>query len=556
MRHHAHDRAVAEPEGRGARVLWVACAVCALISAGSRPEPVRPGAVGMRPVISPTNAYEGAAGIQIRSTHGGALWVADGVRASMQHHARGVVQLVPAPDHRHSAQLTSFPSAVQWRPPKPGLPSASIMRMVQVDDVGRPGPLHMHTTLFTDHGDLPVVSLLMDDAALLDPDTGIHVIGHAVMHPNDRMLDLFEGDGRWWKYPGNYQFRGRAWQRGAQVQILDPQGDEIVQVPTGVRIHGNITRGFPQKAFRLVLQDPLSSDLFGDGPGTEVLVLRAAGNDQPKAMLRDPLIQGLCDGLPLEVTRSMPCVVYVNGAYWGVYHLQQRIDEKELARRYGLAEKHVAMLEVEDDMLHGDPTEVGRFRTFVETLEAWDGRTAEGLAQARAGMDVDAFLTYMAVLLMVGNQDWPYHNVKFWRYTGTKGNGRPLDGRWNFILGDTDLALGAHASPQEDMLAVVQRNARWPVAAVFMALMRSPEVKQQFTARVAELHHGTLAKARMHAHLDSMTHRMAPEMQRHTARWRKPADHHAWAAEVGHVRRFVTQRQGTIDQWLGIEGMR
>lgn len=551
MREEGPDSRTRRTSGGGPFGLAAAMASVALIAAAARTDAVRPGILGNAPLVTPANAYASSSGLQVHAAQGGQVWLADGVRCRLESKAAGPVHVTPRPDHRQTGSLVSMPSAVQWRPPAPGQPSAHVLSMVEVDEVGRAGPLRIHTTLFTHHGGLPVVSLLMDEGALMDPDTGIHVIGHAVMHPNERMSDLFEGDGRWWKYPGNYQFRGRPWERSAQVQIISPDGSEIVQMPTGVRIHGNITRGFPQKAFRLVLRDPLAVDLFGDGPGARVLLLRAAGNDQPKAFLRDPLMQQLCEGLPLEVTRSMPCVVYVNGAYWGLSYLQQRIDEDEIARRYGLPDKHVSIVEVEYDMLHGKPAEVQRFRELVAMVELWNGEGEEGLERVRAVVDVDGFITYMAVLLMTGNQDWPYHNVKLWRYTGPRGEGRPKDGRWSFILGDTDLALGAHASPAEDLLAVAERNARWPVASMFLSMMRSPGLKELFTRKVHELHGERLAEDRILADLSHLEARLAPEMPRHTARWRKPHDPAAWAANVAVVKQYVSARDRTIARWLG-----
>jgi hypothetical protein len=531
-------------------VLAAAVAATALLTATVRPATVRPGTMGPVPVVTPANAHAGADGLVVSASRGGALWTADGVRGRLEPRPPGPVEVLPRADHRHSAALITVPSAVQWRPPAPGLPSAHVLSMTEVDEVGRAGPLRMHTTLFTDHGELPVVSVLMDDGALLDPDTGLHVVGHAVMAPTDLMRDMYQGDGRWWKYPGNYMFRGRAWERSALVQVIAPDGSEVVQAPTGVRIHGNVTRGFPQKAFRLVLREPLPVDLFGDGTGTEVVLLRSAGNDQPKAFMRDPLLQGLCDGLPLEVARSRPCVVYVNGAYWGLSYMQQRIDEEEIARRHGLSKRDVAMVEVAYDDLLGPRAEAKRFRELTALVKAWDGRGTEVPERVRAQVDVEGFMAYMAALLMAGNQDWPYHNVKVWRYTGERGAGRPREGRWNFILGDTDLALGAHAAPGQDLLAVAERNARWPVAAMFLGMMRSPELKAIFVDQVRALHQDRLAQGNMLAALAALEARLAPEMPRHTARWRKPASPAEWAAHVAGVRRYITARDRTVARWL------
>ncbi|MBK6831574.1 MAG: CotH kinase family protein [Flavobacteriales bacterium] len=86
-------------------------------------------------------------------------------------------------------------------------------------------------------------------------------------------------------------------------------------------------------------------------------------------------------------------------------------------------------------------------------MERIDGGWPDTL---EARVDVDGFLAYMAGQMILGNMDWPKQNLKYWRYTGTPRDQQPLDGKWHFIMGDSDLGFGANAPASSDMFAQVR----------------------------------------------------------------------------------------------------
>lgn len=481
------------------------------------------------------------------------LALAAGERGYVAHGADGeFVALGPGarlrlePDKQGAAQLLSTPISLTWRHPLAGLPVAGIYRVAGVEDEGRTKP-RLHTFLFQDHGDLPVVSLVLPTGALLDPDTGLLVVGNGIFHAPEKVLVAEARDPRWWKYPGNFHMRGKEWERQGRIQYILPDGTTGFERGVGVRVNGQMTRAFPQHALRIGFEEPLEFDLFGEatGEGYDALVLRAAGNDQIKAMLRDVFQHTLCAGLPFETTGHRTCVVYINGAYWGVHHLRHRMDEDEIARRYGIRKKHLTILEDEARLYHGDTAEVVRFERLASATARWDGRAQAWADSLRAHIDVDGFLTYMATQMILGNMDWPNQNVRFWRYTGKPRPERPLDGRWYFIMGDSDLGYGAQGTPQGDMFARA-RAMDVPVTRLFWGMMRSPEFKARFATITRDLITGPLSQERSLVELDNMVARMRPEMTRHTARWRKPADLSAWLVQVEVMRTFAAQRAPAV----------
>ena len=54
-------------------------------------------------------------------------------------------------------------------------------------------------------------------------------------------------------------------------------------------------------------------------------------------MLRDAMWNTIAEGrLEAETNASRPCVVFLNGEYWGVYNIRSRWDEQWLFEHYGV----------------------------------------------------------------------------------------------------------------------------------------------------------------------------------------------------------------------------
>ncbi|MBS1581537.1 MAG: CotH kinase family protein [Bacteroidetes bacterium] len=447
------------------------------------------------------------------------------------------------PEGSHAIErLIHTPTSVQWRHPIGDFPEALTVRACAVDAHGRSGAL-TERVFVPRGGALPVVALTLPPGALFDPDTGIYVVGHAIFHTDEEVVQRYPRSQKWWKYPGNFQFKGKRWQRQAHLDYFDRDGVPVFSSDCALRINGNNTRGFPQHALRVTLADDPVFDLFGDGgaKGPHALILRASGNDQDRTFFRDALQHRLCKDLPFGTAGYVPCVVYVNGAYWGLHNIRPRMNAKEIARRYGLRAKQVTILADRLELYDGDSAEVRRFGRFLTKAERWDASGPAFMDSLARSLDVDGFLTYIAAQVVLGNIDWPDQNVKWWRYTGPADTVGVRDGRWRFLMGDSDMGLGMATSPGYDMVKHLMRHAS-PTARLYKACMRSPELQARFADTLERLLKGPLSAGRMEAEARAMRDAIAAEMPRHIRRWRRPLTMETWQGHVDALFTFAHER--------------
>jgi CotH protein len=283
--------------------------------------------------------------------------------------------------------------------------------------------------------------------------------------------------------------------------------------------------------------------------GHRSLVLRAAGNDQDRAFMRDAVQHALCRDLPFETSAAIPCVVYVNGAYWGIHEIRERLDADELARRHDLKKKKFTVLEDRALVDHGDTAEAVELRRFIKAAWTWDHRAPAFVDSMERVVDLDAFFTYMAAQVILGNSDWPDQNVKYWRYTGRPDSAGVKDGRWRFVMGDSDMGLGFNGGPEVDLLAHMKTQSG-PVAGLFLACMRSRALRMRFRDTVTGLLDGPLSGAAIEEAIDRQSDVLEPEMPQHIRRWRRPLGMDAWSRSVEELRTFARVRAVVVPEQL------
>ena len=106
------------------------------------------------------------------------------------------------------------------------------------------------------------------------------------------------------------------------------------KLDAGIKIFGGWSRGFKQKSLAIYARSEygyksINYPLFPDKPFTkyESIVLRNSGNDWNYSMIRDPLMQGLVKRTNLVTQSYRPVVVFLNGQYWGIHNIREKINE-------------------------------------------------------------------------------------------------------------------------------------------------------------------------------------------------------------------------------------
>jgi hypothetical protein len=390
-----------------------------------------------------------------------------------------------------------------------------------------------------DRYSLPVLSIATGRAGFFGLENGIYVPG---------------------KSGGNFGFRGDEWERAAYLELFEPGGKVALSQGVGLRIHGGYSRSFPRKSLRLYARSEYGEAQFSyrffrskDQRVFKRLIVRNGGNDVHGALFRDAALQTLVQHLPFETQHYQPVIVFINGEYWGIHGLRDRYDDRHLSIRYGIGRDEIALLENNAEVEAGDPADADGWRDFNERAGAGTLRTR---ADFDAEMDVDGYLDYAITQIYAANRDWPQNNIMHWRYKGPPRGGKAsaLDGRWHWLMFDVDFSFGYKTTKETNLIGHLLGDMREPWSRhLFRGLMGVPEIRHEFLQRAAVHLETTFRPDRVRRQIDSIAALLDAEIDEHAIRWRRPASHGDWLAQLDIMHDFAEDRPAYFRQHIRAE---
>ncbi|MBP0974281.1 MAG: CotH kinase family protein, partial [Oscillospiraceae bacterium] len=249
--------------------------------------------------------------------------------------------------------------------PQSPVDKATVVRAMCVDASGKQSGVVTNTYFVgfdqkaSYYQDTKVVSLVMDERDLFDYERGIYVMGKVY---DDWMNgDDYDPETPDFFMPCNYTQKGREWERDAVIQIFE-DGKPAVSQDAGIRIHGGATRSYPQKSFKVFARKEygagkLNYDLFSgavrsqaDGSALtefDSFLLRNGGNDAQYTRFSDKLVQSLVADRQFLTQGMEPCIVFINGEFWGHYELTEKLDKDFVSDHYGIPAKNICIIKKE-----------------------------------------------------------------------------------------------------------------------------------------------------------------------------------------------------------------
>ncbi|MDR1810863.1 MAG: chitobiase/beta-hexosaminidase C-terminal domain-containing protein [Prevotella sp.] len=216
---------------------------------------------------------------------------------------------------------------------------------------------------------------------------------------------------------------GDGWERPVSIEYFEPETERQFQINCGLRLHGAASRQ-PEKSgkhsFRVIFrktygEGKLKFDLFEDTTAVtefDHLVFRAGYNQSwlHSTSSERTNTQYTNDSFAKRTQRNMGHVsghdrfvhLFINGLYWGVYNLTERVGNKFMAAYFGGEDADYDVVN-HDGLADGDYT---AFQSMVDLAKAgkYDQLLAEDL------LCMENYIDYMLLNFYIGNTDWPHNN--------------------------------------------------------------------------------------------------------------------------------------------------
>jgi hypothetical protein len=425
------------------------------------------------------------------------------------------------------------------------VPKATVIRAIAVDSKGKQSGVATKTYFIgnnlADYGSNRVLSLVSDPYNLVDVNYGIMVRGNS--------------KNRWDSNPPyNFRRKGADWEREANLEIFEGNtSSRSVRLSTGVgiRVRGGWSRAAGQKSFSVYFKEqygiknlknyaliPKDTTLGTTGAvkadgKTPVatykgFMLRNGANDSEYTKFYDVFLQDLLSDRSFSTQASVPCVVYLNGEYWGPYNLQEKYSDNHTEYKYGVKKENVISFdnwELDD----GNKGEESLFWNMVDMAKN-DMSNQANYNSFCAVFDIDNFIDYWAAEIYIYNEDWPHNNFRLWRTRNTEADNPYGDKKWRYQMFDTEFAMGIYNSGglkgQSDKDAfdkiLTGSESGNQNNKLFKALLANPDFCRKFVNTMMDLYNINFHPDNYLPKLNNYAAVYKPLMNGYFSRWGRP----------------------------------
>ncbi len=396
---------------------------------------------------------------------------------------------------------------------------------------------------------LPVISITTEPKNLFSHWEGIYMFG-----PNQ--IDTVNA------YPFQQANFWMDWEKPAHIEYFDRNKKLGFELDIGLKIHGNFSKSFPQKSFRVLAKDDyaerwINYDLFPEKPNLHRFKnfnIRNGGIDYNTTHFRDAFMQRVVTGLKLDYMAYEPCVLFLNGAYWGVYGMRERQSADYLYENHSeLKEGSIDYLRFDGTIIEGSNKGFLSLGNYIQSNDLGQDSIYDRIAND--SIDIVNYVDYHITEMYYGDVDWlsetSVNNIKFWR------TNNPI-GKWRYVMWDLDLGTGLFGSITnagfDYMGSLIQAPA--PTIShviILQKLLTNTKFKNYFINRYADLINTVFLPNRVDQIANALADDLEPEMARHFNRWAGPfsifglpiarsVDVPTWKLQIDSMLIFMQQR--------------
>ena len=399
---------------------------------------------------------------------------------------------------------------------------------------------------------LSVFSIITDFDNLWDWNTGIYVMG-----PNADVNNYPHFGSNFWQ----------PWSKFSRIEFFNKDRIKQFETQVDLEIHGGWSRAEPQKSFRIdsksIYKGSIDYPLI---PGKSNITeynnfnLRNGGQHGWNDRIQDGIISRVVQTTNIDRMGYEPAIVYLNGEYWGLYGVREKIDEHYVESNHGISSDKV-------DLLNRDSALVGTSNHFMKSYDLLMGTPVNDssfLPLFESRFDKDNYIDYFITQTYIQNMDWMgiawgLNNVKIWRPDTTGG-------KWRYVLYDTDASFGYFGQNIYDNYI---NYARFPSVSsqhsqIFNRILLNNEFKCQFANRYDDLINTIFQPSNFNQVSNGLKNQISSAIPDHINLWSSQGgglnSFSQWNNALSNISNYNTARINTarihLNQSLNLQGQK
>lgn len=400
-------------------------------------------------------------------------------------------------------------------------------------------PLYTSNTYITSRQQtLPYFSILTDPENLFDSLNGIYEMGCCASKKPP-----FKGANFW-----------KDIEKPIHIEFID-QKKQVINQEAGIDIFGGYSKSMPQKSLAIYARKKYGDNRFRTPLFPQLhfkkyknFILRNAGGDMQGAHIRDPFSSQLTKAWKLAYQEYRPVAVYINGKYWGIYGLREKINEHYIHNHFGIKKKNVSVLAPPDDIKYDSRNTLDEYQQLKTLLKNNTKLNNVAISKVQKIIDIEDYLKYSIVQIYFGNSD-AARNIKL--YKDAESNNP-----YRTILYDLDMGLSIFQSKKvkENSLALftstLDTNIQYPTdyTLLLRKLLTNDSIRSTFINYFVDALNTFFEPEYAIQLLNQMTEKWSNEIGYHRERWN--VKEIRYETSIERIKEFLIHRPEYISKYL------
>lgn len=327
------------------------------------------------------------------------------------------------------------------------------------------------------------------------------------------------------------------YEKSAYAEFFE-DGDGF-SIPAGLKLFGGSTRGQSKKSFSINFkkkygEGKLSYQVFEnrDNSVYDSIVLRTGSQDEQKTMIRDILGTSLVDGMiNVDVQAYKPAILYINGKYWGIYYLREKVNASFVTSHYNVDGTKADILRIDGNITNGSRNSYNKLISYISSHDLSNDKYYEYVSTQ---VDIDSIIDYWVAETYVTNND--IVNSRFFSHPDVN------DGKWKFIFYDLDFAFYNYYLNYFNFSTKASGMTTHNYSTTLLRnLMKNKQFRNKYVERVAYQLNEVWNKERVMKKYNEILAELDPEINRDFARWGKTRSN--WNKELAELKNYISKRE-------------
>ena len=306
-------------------------------------------------------------------------------------------------------------------------------------------------------------------------------------------------------------------EKKANIEFYESDGTIGLSFVADIKIAGSNSKLSPQKSISVTLKrkygiSNITYPFFEDMNyhTYSSFLLRNAGEDPKGVRIMDAALTRVLKGkMDIDMQEYRPVVVYINGNYYGIYNLREKLNEDYIESKFGYDKDNVDILKMHN-VVKGSKDNYNNLITYASMNDAANLKVYEELKKK---IDIEEFINYWVVESFYGNID--HANIRYWKSPNSKWRWMLFDLDRSFE--DLDIDIGYPVKSTSITLYTYIPSS----IMLIRNLYRNSKGKDIYLKTLSYHLKNTFHPSNMNKVIDELSSEISEEMPYHIKRWGK-----------------------------------